>query len=148
MEFQLQHQSFREYSALISFRIDYFDLLEVQETLKSLLQQHSFKASVLQCSAFFVVQLSHLYMTTGKAIALTRGTMLGKVISQLFNTLSRFVIAFLPRSKHPHLFIYIYIRIFVYTTHTHFHSTLCLYSCLKSVYMLYSSLCPSMKGET
>ena len=88
-----------EYSGLISFRIDWFDFLAVQGTLKSHLQHHSSKASVLQCSAFFIVQLLHLYMTTGKTIALTRWTFVGKVMSLLFNTLSRFVIAFLPRSK-------------------------------------------------
>ena len=80
-----------EYSGLISFRIDWFDLA-VQRTLKSLLQHHSSKVSLLQCSAFFMVQLSHLYMTTGKTIALTIQTFVGKVMSQLFNTLSRFVI--------------------------------------------------------
>ena len=89
-----------EYSGLISFRIDWFDLLAVQETLKSLLQHHSLKASILQCSAFFMVQLSHPYMTTGKTIALTRWTFVDKVMSLLFNTLFTFVIAFLPRSKH------------------------------------------------
>ena len=89
-----------EYSGLISFKIDWFDLLAVQGTLKSLLQHHSSKASILQCSAFFVVQLSHPYMTTGKTIALTRQTFVGKVMSLLFNMLSRLVIAFLPRSKH------------------------------------------------
>ena len=88
-----------EYSGLISFRIDWLNLLAVQGTLKSLLQHHSSKASVLQCSAFFIVQLSHPYMTTGKTIALTRGTFLGKVMSLLFNMLSRLVITFLPRSK-------------------------------------------------
>ena len=88
-----------EYSGRISFMIDWFDLA-VQGTLKNLLQQHSLKASIFQCLAFFMVQLSYLYMTTGKAVALTIGTLLGKVMSQLFNTLSRFVIAFLPRSKH------------------------------------------------
>ena len=87
-----------EYSGLISFRIDWFDLT-VQGTLKSLLQHHSSKASVLWCSAFFMVQLSHPYMTTGKTITLTIWTFIGKVLL-LFNTLSRFVIAFLPRSKH------------------------------------------------
>ena len=86
-------------SGLISFRIDWFDLLAVQGTLKSLLQHHSSKASVVQCSAFFIVQLSHPYMTTGKTIALTRRTFAGKVMSLLFNMLSRLVIAFLPRSK-------------------------------------------------
>ena len=88
-----------EYSGLISFRIDRLDLLTVQGTLKSLPQHHSSKASILQCSAFFIVQLSHPYMTTGKTIALTRRTFVGKVMSLLFNMLSRFVIAFLPRSK-------------------------------------------------
>ena len=89
-----------EYSGLIFFRIDWFDHLAVQWTLKSLLQHHSSKASVLQRSAFFMVQLSHPYMTTGKTIALTIWTFVGKVMSLLFNMLSRFVTAFLPRSKH------------------------------------------------
>ena len=89
-----------EYSGLISFRIDWLDFLTVQGTLKSLLQHHSSKASIPWCSAFFIVQLSHPYMTTGKTIALTRWTFVGKVMSLLFNMLSRFVIAFLPRSKH------------------------------------------------
>ena len=89
-----------EYSGLISFRMDWFDLLAVQGTLKSLLQHHSSKASILRRSAFFIVQLSHPYMTTGKTIALTRQTFVGKVMSLLFNMLSRLVIAFLPRSKH------------------------------------------------
>ena len=88
-----------EYSGLISFKIDWFDLLAVQGSLKSLFQYHSSKASILQCSEFFIVQLSHPYMTTGKTVALTRGTFVGKVMSLLFNMLSRFVIAFLPRSK-------------------------------------------------
>ena len=88
-----------EYSGLISFRMDWLDLLAVQRTLKSLLQHPSSKASILWCSASFMVQLSHPYMTTGKIIALTIQTFVGKVISLLFNTLSRFVIAFLPRSK-------------------------------------------------
>ena len=88
-----------EYPGLISFRMDWFDLLAVQGTLKNLLQHHGSKASILWCSAFFMVQLSHLYMTTRKTIALTRWTFVGKVISLLFNTLSRFVTAFLPRSK-------------------------------------------------
>ena len=92
--------SSNEYSGLISFRIDWLNLLAIQETLKSLLQHHSCNASILQCSAFFIVQLSYLYMTTGKTIALTGQTFVGKVISLLFNMLSRFVIAFLPRSKH------------------------------------------------
>ena len=89
-----------EYSELISFMIDWLDLLAVQGTLKSLLQHHSLKASMLQCSAFFIVQLSHSYMTTGKNTALTRRTFVGKVRSLLFNMLSRLVITFLPRSKH------------------------------------------------
>ena len=88
-----------EYSGLISFRMDWVDLLEVQGTLKSLLQQHSSKASILRHSAFFIVQLSHPYMTTGKTIALSRWTSVGKVMSLLYNMLSRLVIAFLPRSK-------------------------------------------------
>ena len=89
-----------QYSGLISFRIDWFDFPAVQETLKNLLKHHSSKASVLWCSAFFTVQLSHPYMTTGKTIALTRQTFVGKVMSLLFNMLSRFVLAFLPRRKH------------------------------------------------
>ena len=88
-----------EYSGLISFRIDWLDLLAVQGTLKNLLQHHSLKASILQHSAF-IVQLSHPYMTTGKTIALTRWAFVGKLMSLLFNMLSRFVIAFLLRSKH------------------------------------------------
>ena len=88
-----------EYSGLISFRMDLLDILAVQGTLKSLLQHHSSKASILRHSAFFTVQFSHPYMTTGKTIALTRWTFVGKVMSLLFNTLSRLVIAFLPRSK-------------------------------------------------
>ena len=89
-----------EYSGLISFRIDWFDLLAVQGTLSSLLQYHSSKASILQCSAFFMAQLLHPYMITGETIALTRWTFVGKVISLLFNALSTFVIAFLPKSNH------------------------------------------------
>ena len=88
-----------EYSGLISFRIDWLDLLAVQGTLKSLLQHHSLKVSILQCSAFFIVQLSHPYMTTGKTIALTRRIFVGKVMSLLCNMLSRLVIAFLSRSQ-------------------------------------------------
>ena len=99
MEFQLQHQSF-QYSGMISFRMDWLDLLVVQGSLKSLLQHHSSKASILWRSAFFMVQLSHPYMTTGKSIALTRWTFVDKVIYLLFNMLSRLVITFLPRSKH------------------------------------------------
>ena len=89
-----------EHPGLISFRMDWLDLLAVHGTLKSLIQHHSSKASILRHSAFFIVQLSHPYMTTGKTIALTRGTFVGKVMSQLFNMLSRLVITFLPRSKH------------------------------------------------
>ena len=89
----------REYSGLLSFRMDWLDLLAVQGTLKSLLQHHSSKASILWCSTFFTVQLSHPYMTTGKTIALTRRTFVSKVMSLLFNTLSMLVIAFLPRNK-------------------------------------------------
>ena len=92
--------SSNEYSGLISFRIDWFDLLAVQGNLKSLLQHHISKTLVLQCPAFFMIQLSHPYMTTGKTIALTRWNSVGKVMSLLFNMLSRLVIAFLPRSKH------------------------------------------------
>ena len=91
--------SSNEYSGLISFRIDQLDLLEVQGTLKNLLQHHGSKASILQRSAFFIFQLSHPYLTTGKTIALTRWTFVGKVMSFLFNMLSKLVIAFLPRSK-------------------------------------------------
>ena len=89
-----------EHPGLISFRMDWLDILAVQGTLKSLLQHHSSKASIFWCSAFFKVQLSNLYMTTGKTTALTRWTFLGKVMSLLFNMLSRLVITFLPRSKH------------------------------------------------
>ena len=88
-----------EYSGLISFKIDWFDLLAVQGTLKSFLQHHSSKASILQCSFFLMVQLSHPYMTTGKTRALTIQTLVSKVMSLLFKTLSRLVIAFLPRNK-------------------------------------------------
>ena len=89
-----------EYPGLTSFRMDWLDLLAVQETLKSFLQHHTSKASVFQCSAFFIVQCSHPYRTTGKTIALTRRTFVGKVMSLLFNMLPRLVISFLPRSKH------------------------------------------------
>ena len=101
-----KHQSFsfsispsHEYSGFVSFRIDWLNLLAVQGTLKSLPQHHSSKAAILQQSAFFMVQLSHPYMTTGKTIALTRWTFVGKVMSLLFSMLSRLLIAFLPRSK-------------------------------------------------
>ena len=108
LEFQLQHQSFQWISGLISSRIDLFDLLEVQGTLKSilqvhspsLLQDHSSKVSILCCSPFFIVQISYPYMTIGKTIALSRRTFVGNVMSLLFNMLSRLVITFLPRSKH------------------------------------------------
>ena len=90
----------KEHRRLISFRMDWLDLLAVQGTLKSLLQHYSSNASILRCSAFFTVQLSHPYMTTGKTIALTRRTLVGKVMSLLFNMLSRLLITFLPRSKH------------------------------------------------
>ena len=90
----------KEYSELISFRIHWLDLLAVQGTLKSLLQHHSSKAAILQCSAFFTVQLSHPYMTTGKTVALTRWTFVIKVMSLLSNMMSRLIITFLPRSKH------------------------------------------------
>ena len=98
--FNFSISSSNEYSGLISFRMDLFHLLAVQGTLKSLLQHHSSKASILRCSTFFIVQLSYPHMTTGKNIALTRWTFVGKVMSLLFNILSRLVIAFLPRSKH------------------------------------------------
>ena len=91
---------FNEYSGLISFRMDWLDLLAGQGTLKSLLQHHSSKASIIRCSAFFTVQVSHPYMTTGKTIALTRRTFVDKIMSLLFNTLSRFAITFIPRSKY------------------------------------------------
>ena len=100
LEFQLGISPSNEYSGLISFRMDWLDLLAVQRTLKNLLQHHSSKAPILQCSAFFIVQLSQPYMTTGKTTALTRRTFVGKVMSLLFNMLSRLVIAFLPRNKH------------------------------------------------
>ena len=96
-----------EYSGLISFRTDWLDLLAVQGTLKSLLQHHWSKASALQCLTFFIVQLSHPYMTTRKTIALTRWTFVGKVMSLLFNMLSRLVKTFLPRSKHIFFFFFL-----------------------------------------
>ena len=103
---QPKYQSFsfsispsNEHPGLISFRMDWLDLLAVQRTLRNLLQHHSSKASIFQCSAFLTVQLSHPYMTTGKIIALTRWTFVGKVMPLLFNTLSRLVITFLPGSK-------------------------------------------------
>ena len=105
LELQLQQQSFQwnrrvEYLGLTSLRIEWLDLLAVQGTLKSLLQHYSLKAAILWHSAFFIVQLSHPYMTTGKVIALTRWSFVGKIMYLLLNMLSRFVIAFLPRSKH------------------------------------------------
>ena len=98
--FSLNISPSNEHSGLISLRMEWLDLLAVQGTLKSLLQHHSSKASILQSSAFFIVQLSHPYMTTGKTIALTRWTFVGKVMSLLFNILPRLVITFLPRSQH------------------------------------------------
>ena len=101
LQFQLQHQSFQRTPRMVfSFRMDWLDLLSVQGTLKSLLKHHSSKAPILRHSAFFTVQLSHPYMTTGKTIALTRWTFVYKVMSLLFNMLSRLGITFLPRSKH------------------------------------------------
>ena len=99
LELHLQHQSFQWISGLISFRIDWFDLVAVQGTLKSFLQHHSVKASIFWCSAFFMVQLSYPYMTTEKPIALTRWTFVGKVMFLLYNILFSFVLAFLPRNK-------------------------------------------------
>ena len=96
--FSFSISPFNEYLELISFRMDWLDLLVVQGTLKNLLQHHSLKASVLQCSAFLIVQLAHPYMTTGKTIPLTRWTFVDKVMSLVFNMLSRLVIAFLPRN--------------------------------------------------
>ena len=98
--FSFSISPFKEYSQLISFKINWCDLLAFQGTLKSLLQCHSWKASILQDSAFFIVQLSHPHMTTGKTIALTTKTFVDKVMSLLFNTVSRFVTTFLPRSNH------------------------------------------------
>ena len=100
LEFQVQHQSFQWIFRTDSFRMDWFDLLAVQRTLKSLLQHNSLKTSILWHSASFIIQLSHPYMTTGKTIALTRQSYVSKVMSLLFNMLSRLVITFLPRSKH------------------------------------------------
>ena len=97
--FSFSISPFNEYSGLISFRMDWLDLLAIQGTVKCLLQHHSSKASILQHSAFFLVQLSHLYMITGKTIALTRQTFVGQVMSLLFNKISRLVITFFPRSK-------------------------------------------------
>ena len=99
MELQVHHQYFNEYSGLISFRIDWFDLLAVQGTLKNIIQHHNLKASILWHSAFFTVQLSHLYMTTAKTIALNIWTFVSKVMCLLFNTLSRFVLACLSTAS-------------------------------------------------
>ena len=99
MSFSFNISPSNEHPGLISFRMDWLDLLAVQRSLKSLLQHHSSKASILWCSAFFIVQLSHPYMTTAKTIALTRWIFVHKVMSLLFNMLSRLVITFLPRSK-------------------------------------------------
>ena len=98
--FNFNNSPSNEYSELIYFRMDWLDLLAVQRTLKSIFYHHNSKASILQCSAFFIVQLSHLYITIGKTIALTRPTFVSKVMSLLFNMLSRLVITFLPRNKH------------------------------------------------
>ena len=103
--FSFSISSSNEYLGLISFRMDWLDLLVVQGTLKSLLQHHSSKASILQCSAFFMVHLFHPYMTTGKTITLTKQTFASKVVSPLFNMLSSLVTAFFPRSKHYNLFV-------------------------------------------
>ena len=100
MSFSFNISPSNEHPGLISFKTDWFDLLAIQWTLKSLLQHHGSKASILQHSAFFTVQLSHPFVTTGKTIALTRRTFVGKVVSLLFNMLSRLVTTFLPRSKH------------------------------------------------
>ena len=100
MGFQPQHQSFQCNPGLVSFRMDWLDLLAVQGTPKSLLQHHSSKASILWCAAFFIIQLSHPYMTNGKTIALNRQIFVGKVMSLIFNMLSRLVITFLPWTKH------------------------------------------------
>ena len=97
LSFSISHSN--EHTGLISFRMDWLDLLEVQETLKSLLQHHSSKASILRCSAFFTIQLSHPYIITGKKIALTKWNFVGKVMALLFNMLSRLVTTFLPRNK-------------------------------------------------
>ena len=99
LELQFQHQSFQRIPGLISFRMDWFDLLAVQRTLKSLLQHHSSKASILRHSAFFTVQLSHAYMTTARTIALTTWNFIGKGMSLLSNLLSRLVITYLPRRQ-------------------------------------------------
>ena len=98
--FSFSISPFNEHPGMISFRMDWLDFLAVQGTLKTLLQHHSSEASILWCSAFFIVQLSHPFMTTGKTIALTRWTFVGKVMSLLLNMLSRLVLTFLPRSKH------------------------------------------------
>jgi len=111
LELRLSLSPPNEYSGLISLRIDWFDLLAVQGILKSLLQHHNLKASVLQCSAFFIVQLSQLYMTTCKTTAFTIWTFVGKLMSLFFNTLSRFVIAFLPR--YNCLFFFHFLKIFI-----------------------------------
>ena len=121
-----------EYLGLISFRIDWFDLLEVQGILKSLLQHHSLRESILQCSASFMVQLSHPYMTTGKTVALNIQTFVSKMMYLFFHALSRFVTAFLPRSKHllisrlQSLSVVIYVKaketFYVYILHIHIHT--------------------------
>ena len=110
-----------EYSGLISFRMDWLDLLAAQRTLKSLLQHHSSKASILQGSAFFIAQLSHPYMTSGKTMVLTRWTFVGKVMSLLFNMLCRLIICFIPRSKCRLFFLFIYLFLFVVNSVIHWN---------------------------
>ena len=125
LEFSLSISPSNEYSGFIFFSIDWLDLLAVQGTLKSLLQHHSSKASVLQHSALFRAQLSHLYMTTGKIIALIRQTFVSKVMSLVFNMLSRFVIAFLPRRKCLLTLILIWLtKIIIMISHKHLSSRL------------------------
>ena len=137
MEFQLQYQSFNEYSGLISFRMAWLDLLAYKGTLKILVQHHSSKASILRCSVFFIVQLSHSYMTTGKTHSLIIWTFVGKVMSLLFNMLSRLVIAFLPRSK----------RLLISWLHSPYAVTLELKK-MKSVFVfiVFSSVCHEVMG--
>ena len=111
--FSLSISPSNEHPGLISSRMDWLDLLAIQGTVKSLLQHHSSKVSILQCSAFFTVQLSHPYMTTGKTIALTRQTSVDKVLSLIFNMLSRLVITFLPRSKNLFFFLIFFSFVFI-----------------------------------
>ena len=131
---QLQHQSFQWiFLGLISFRIDWLDLLVVQGTLKSLLQHHSSKALILGHSVFFMVQLSHPFMTTGKTITLTRRSFVGKVMSLLFNMLSRFVIAFLPRSN---CFLIVHICTYVYDMYDLYLLVWYVYICDMCIYVI------------